>query len=136
VNVHAFLLAAVRAERYALRYLHAEGRNITAALPELIRRDCVNAPSVLLALSLLRLSKRDDAALRRAGEALGEPSRTRKRRPPSLEALERIERYAQSMKPVYGTLTKARDGAARSAGFASGESFVRQLYAGRRKAKP
>jgi len=157
VNVDAFLLAAVQAEGYVQNYLgKTPGATLRAELPELIRRDCMTAPSVLLELRLLRLLKRDDAALRRAGDALGEPSRLRKRKPRSREELERLETlaraYAQGEKlaqraeklaqkpalysPFFGSLTAARDAIARSAGFASGASFVRQLYAARKKAKP
>src|SRR5664280_1352976 len=92
VNLDDFLLTALIAERYAKHYLDKmPGATVRAYLPELIRRDCITAPSVLAELSLLRLLKQDDVMLGRAGDALGEFSRLRKRRPQSLEELERIE---------------------------------------------
>lgn len=127
VNVDAFLLAALQAEKYV--HAHAE-----ADLSELIRRDCLAAPSVLLALRLLRVFGRDDAALRRAGEALGTPSRARKGLL-SLKRLEHLEKLAHYWAAADDVtkLSAWRDRVARSAGFASGASLLRQLQTARKK---
>lgn len=127
VDVHGFLFAAAQAERYAQAHADED-------LPELIRRDCLDAPSVLLRLRFLRILIRDDEALRRVGEALATPSRARK----NLLTLERLEHLETLARRRAGAdnmtmLRTSRDRVAREAGLQSGKSLLRRLQAERKK---